>query len=297
MKYHIDFDNDNRLSFEILDNPAAQTWARIVKTSLEDETSTQKIFRSVFPAEEYEYIAHFNQMIHFYEEFVKLGGEDISLNKNINSYSHDDYINLDRIVNLLFYKAINHNIYYASENKMLLRRYAKRIYRYKEQLLDCIFKPEESYATIKFSNHAEDFVIPRKMRYRQWKESIRSNLVIRLWPNFDLRSLDILERRNDPLGYSDSRACMHFITSDHRICFYDNEIQTQKEADIYQTTRMSKIIDFVGRNRIDVVPGDIAHSRFTPPVVAECINKDDYTVDQLRELFMNYEKVSITIED
>jgi len=139
--------------------------------------------------------------------------------------------------------------------------------------------------------------IPQQMRQYQWIEVARPRLVIRLCPNFDIHSLDVLERRDNPSLFNENGLNqMHYITSNYKICYYKTAL-TSAEAQEYMTARRSQILKFVDKYSIDCVPGDLHHYNFVPPVVAHCINEDDFTEDELRQMFMSYENVKIEFEE
>ena len=301
MKYHINFNNEHTLSFEILDNPVAHAWVGIMQEKMSRDDFGQKIFRASFPmiwnSIWDKSSRYFNNLKIYYNRFVELGLDpEFSLKSNINDYSHQDTIDLSDAVDVMFRKVVEHNFYYNHNNNYEIKKTVKRIKCYKEELLDCMFNPDENYATIKIDNHGnEDVEITGAMRKDYWVETARPKLVIRLWPNFDLKSLDILEKRNDPRPL-DGTDHMYYITSDHRICYYQNSL-TQQQADNYMKKRRSDIIDFVAENNIDAIPGLLQNKNFVPPVIAHCINEEDFTEEQLEKMFHTASPITSEFEE
>ena len=217
--------------------------------------------------------------------------------EHVAFYSHQDFLDLSNNIDRLFKKVVNHNFYYAHENNFYFKRCTKRLLKYKEQMLDTTFNPSEHYARIKLDNEAgDDILIAEEMR-KHWIECARPKLVIRLCPNFDLKSLNILEQRKDPKSYTSGvDDVMHYITSEHKICYYDNQL-TQQQADKYMKKRRSKILDFVAENNIDAVPGLLQNKNFVPPVIAHCTNEQDFTKKQIEQLFMSDSKITSEFEE
>ena len=302
MKYHIDFDNDGRLTFNILDNPAAQAWANILKEKLQGDNLVQKVYRDSFPVLNWAQ-GYFNNLQEYYNSLNSLNVVEnlFELKEDFESYTDEDFRLLDLNVDKLFLKIVHHNFYYnqSDEVQFKLRRFSKRIKRFKEQLLDSVYDTRENYVRIHVESdvHSE-MQIPWDMRKAQWVESPRSKVVIRLCPNFEVRSLNTAELRNNPTYFKDgSNDAQHFITVDHKIHIYD-EVINQDQANKFMTERRNAMIGFANQNKIDVVPGDPQHYYFMMPVVAELISEDLSPAD-LHALACNdtQKKVSITIED
>lgn len=299
MKYHINFNNEHTLSFEILDNTAAHAWVGIMQNKMSRDDFGQKIFRSVFPSGAFHNnFFHFNNLKYNYQEAINCGLDpEFELKLAFNSYSHQDFLDLSNNIDRLFKKVVNHNFYYAHENNYYFKLWTERLLRCKDQMIDTTFNPSEHYARIKLDNEAgDDILITDEMR-KHWIECARPKLVIRLCPNFDLKSLNILEQRNDPKSYkSGVDDVMHYITSEHKICYYDNELN-QQQADKYMKKRRSKILEFTVENKLSAIPGYINNANFVLPVVAHCINEQDFTKEQLEQLFMSDNNITSEFEN
>lgn len=297
MKYHINFDSEHRLSFEILDNPVAQAWTSIMQNKMSSDQFGQQIVKHVFPANNGHIYHPFNFIVYFYDEMMSLGVPvEFNLNKNLAKYTDQDLIEFDNAVEYLYNKVVKHNYYFTYDNNTVLKRCVAQIKRHKEELLDTKFNPNENYAVVKLANAGEDDVeISVDMRKQYWIETARPKLVIRAWTNFDLRSLDVLEKRNNPAELTNLDH-MHYITSDHKICYYENELDDAQAAK-YMKKRRNKILEFVSKNNIDAVPGSLQHYCFVPPVIAYCINADDFTQEQLEDLFCTEHNITSEFEE
>jgi len=127
MKYHINFDNEHTLSFEILDNPVADAWVGIMQEKMSRDDFGQKIFRASFPMI-WNSIwdkgsRYFNNLKIHYNRFVELGLDpEFSLKSNINDYSHQDTIDLSDAVDVMFRKVVEHNFYYNHNNNYEIKK-------------------------------------------------------------------------------------------------------------------------------------------------------------------------------
>ena len=227
-----------------------------------------------------------------YKEIISLDiPVEFDLKKNFLSYNDQDFIILSNDVDQLYYKVITHNFYYGYENNTALRACVSKIMRYKEELLDTKFNPDENYAVIRTTDSNNKIHITDDMRKQYWVETERPTLVIRAWPDYDLKSLDTIEKRNIVTNSN----YMRYITSAYKICYYHDDL-TSVEATEYMKERRNKILDFVLRHKINSVPGDLKHYNFVPPVIAHCINDNDFTDEQLEILFCSEQQFTITSE-
>jgi len=302
MKYHIDFGEDKRLSFEVLDNPVAKAWAENLKTMLQGEQLVQRVFRDSMPGIEAQRFSYFNNLTYYYNNLKNLNlVEDLfTLKTNLNSFTHQDFVQLNSDVDTLYLKIVQHNIYYQEDKDTLfkVRRFTKRIKRYTEELLDCIYNPDESYARIQVqSTKYAETPISIETRKEYWVETARPKIVIRAIPNFDLRSLEVAAQRNNPhLFVEGVNDHAYYINVDHKICFYDQSLTT-KQADQLMKQKRNKIIDFVLKNKIDVNPGSLQHNNFVNPIVAHLISDEETLDDYYNAFNRNDIKVTITIEE
>jgi phage pi2 protein 07 len=296
MKYHINFGSDKRLSFEILDTAPAQSWADIVKKDLK-HASRQRVYRYTFPKLEHP-LYHFNSIVHNYNKVKEFGLDTgFDLNTDLGSYSTEDIHKLFDNIEKLYLIVVKHQLYYADKKNSRYRFHCKRLMRAVNELQDSMFNTSENYSRIKIeTDKPNEMLIPVQMRQYDWVEKARPNLVIRLQPNFDLKSLNIMEQRDNSIKFDNSYSHMHYITSDHKICYYENSL-TQSEAEQFMAERRNKMLDFVVNNNIDVVPGSLEHYNFVLPVVAHCINADNYTDKELCEMFKSQDDVTIEIEE
>jgi hypothetical protein len=299
MKYHIDFGEDKRLSFEVLDNPVAKAWAENLKTMLQGE---QRVFRDSMPGIENQRFSYFNNLTYYYNKLKNLNlVEDLfDLKTNLNNFTHQDFVQLNSNVDTLYLKIVQHNIYYQKDKDTLfkVRRFTKRIKRYTEELLDCMYNPDESYARIQVqSTKYAETPISIEARKEYWVETARPKVVIRAVPNFDLRSLEVAAQRNNPhLFIEGVNDHAYYINVDHKICFYDQSLTT-KQADQLMKQKRNKIIDFVANNKMDVIPGFLQHNNFVNPIVAHLIS-DEETLEDYHNAFNKDDiKVTITLEE
>jgi len=302
MKYHINFGEDKSLSFEVLDNPVAKAWAENLKTVLAGSNVEQSIYQQAFAGIHGQHISHFNEVTYFYNKVQESGIiEDLfELNPNIVKYSDKDFISLSTNVNELFLKVTKHDIYYMLDKKtnFILKDQVTKIKIATEQMLDCVYNTDESYARIQVqSTKYAETPISIEMRKEYWVESARPKVVIRAVPNFDLRSLEVVAQRNHPhLFVEGVNDHAHYINVDHKICFYDQSLTT-KQADQLMKEKRNKILDFVSKNKINVNPGSLQHNNFVTPIVAYLIS-DEETLEEYFNLFnKDDKKVTITLEE
>jgi len=306
MKYHIDFGEDKRLSFEVLDNPVAKAWAENLKTMLQGEQLVQRVFRdsnkASIPGMDIRGLSYFTNLTHFYNKLknTNLVKDLFDLKSNLEDFTHQDFVKLNKDVDILYLKVVDHNIFYyeTKDNIFKVKRFTKRIKRYTEELLDCIYNPDESYARIQVqSTEYAETPISIEMREKYWVETARPKVVIRAIPNFDVRSLEVAAQRNNPNLFVDGvNDQAHYINVDHKICVYEQSLSTKQASQLMKEKR-SKIIDFVAKNKIDVNPGELKHYNFVNPVVAHLIS-DEEPLDEYFKLFNKDDnKVTITIEE
>lgn len=305
MKYHINFGSDYKLSFEILDNPVADAWVSIMQEKLKDEEATQKVFRSMFS----KYGKHqaigqnFTNLLYYYDEAQNYGLDlEFTINRDIDSYTSNEFNRLSKNVDYIYNKVVDHNFYYNADvrKNFFFKRCVKRVKRFTEQMLDSVFHTEESYCRIKRSNESGgDIKVTDDMRKQCFLETARPRIVLKACPNFDLKSLDILEKRDNTKLYNYAKNGfdhMHFITSEHKVSLYD-EAQTQEQADIEMKERRNKMLDFVLKNNIDTNAGNLYHANYALPVIGHCINEQDFDTKDLQFMFLTYEKITSEFEE
>ena len=304
MKYHIDFGESKRLSFEILDNPVAHTWADNLKKVLAGKNLEQEICQQAFAGIYGQQISQFNELKYYYNMLKDLDVvQDLfKLKSNINAYSDTDFAELDIIVDKLFLKVITHNIYYELDTDTLsiVKNCVKRIKLASKQLLDCVYNNNESYAQIRVSSskYAET-LITTDMQEGYFIETIRPKVVIRAYPNFELKSLNIAEQRKNPSLFNNGKYDhQHYITVDHRICFYEDEILTDTLAIKKMKERRAAMLKFVMDNNLDALPGSHPHYYYVNPIVAHLISDEETLAAYLSAVNVGIEnQISITIEE
>lgn len=300
MKYHIDFDNGNRISFEILDTPIAQTWATMLKESLESEDVVQQVTQESFPG--VRKLAYYRNLSSYYNQLKEMNiVEDLFTYKdNLNDFKLEDYVQLDRDVEYLYLKAVRHNNYYLLEEnvKNQIVHLTKRIKQYKEGLMDCVFNPSECYMQVDVNSAASlTETLDDSLRSEYWVQNARPSAVIRIHPDEDIRSLNKAYLRHNLMYYQRRKSAVTYSTPKHRICFYASDL-SDEYAENFMYDRRSKMLDFVVKNNLNIVPGESANYNFVEPVVAHLIS-DEKTLEE----YFNYignspvTDVTITLED
>ena len=303
MKYHINFGSEYRLSFEMLDNPIADAWVSIMQEKLKDEESSARVFRSMFGGfgDEYAKVHHFNNLLYYVDEAEKHGLDlEFTIDRRIENYTDSDFNTLLTNIDLLFRKVVVHNFYFneSEETNYFYKRYTRFLKRFAEELMDAVFHSDESYARIKQSNEGgSDIEITDEMRKQCFVETERPKIVLKACPNFDLKSLNILEQRNNPTAYAeDGSTHMHFVTSEHKVSLYKEE-QTQSQAKLLSKVRRNKMLNFVLNNNLDTNAGYLYHTNYALPIIGHCINEQDFSTKDLQKMFLTIEHVTAEFEE
>lgn len=293
MKYHINFGNENRISFEVLDTPIAQKWATMLKDSIASDDVTQKIEQHAFPSVRRK--AYYNNLTSYYNQFKEMNlVTNLFSYKPINELRLDDFKQLDRDVELLYLKAVVHDNFYSHTERDKIRHLATRMRQSKEGLMDVLFNPEESYVEVKVNSSAElSASITDSNRETYWVENARPAAVIRIHPDEDIMSLNKTELRKNLIYYSKNKQTITYSSPKHRICFYDTALN-DKGAENFMQQRRTKMLDFVVKNKLDIVPGETKNYNFVEPVVAHLIS-DQQTMQEYFDYVGNSPSKSVTI--
>lgn len=296
MKYYINFGDDYKLSFEILDNPIAKSWTEIMQESMENNLSEQRIRRSVFPALNLP-IIYFNELKYYFgvlKDEYKLDLEFDLPSKEIWEYSDVDYNFIDEKVDFIYNKVVRSNYYYNTKEKDLVVKWAEFLYHLKEnkeKLLDCYYNKENN-ARISTKIPAKNKIrITEEMRKKFWVETESPKIVLRLDTEFDEKTLDLAAKRNCPrIVSSNGLVSMDYIASSYKICYNEKPV-TPYLAARYMRLRRDTMSEFVEKNDLKIQSGDYRHYYFVNPVVAHCLNTD-ISVEDIHAMFTKYSNIT-----
>lgn len=296
MKYYINFGDDYKLSFEILDNPIAKSWTEIMQESMENNLSEQRIRRSVFPALNLP-IIYFNELKYYFgvlKDEYKLDLEFDLPSKEIWEYSDVDYNFIDEKVDFIYNKVVRSNYYYNTKEKDLVVKWAEFLYHLKEnkeKLLDCYYNKENN-ARISTKIPAKNKIrITEEMRKKFWVETDSPKIVLRLDTEFDEKTLDLAAKRNCPkIVSSNGLVSMDYIASSYKICYNEKPV-TPYLAARYMRLRRDTMSEFVEKNDLKIQSGDYRHYYFVNPVVAHCLNTD-ISVEDIHAMFTKYSNIT-----
>lgn len=295
MKYQISFDNRHTLTFKVLNTLSARAWIELI---LLNQSAKHKVFRTAFPST-YNIINYFNELNRHYKKIQKYNIDlGFKLKQDILNYTGSDYLYLDKKVDDLFQTVVFHRIYQRHKEEARIRFHVKRLKKFKEELLDVKYFPKENYTWIKpFPASNEAILVSDEMRQADFVETARPRIVIRACPAVDIRSLNILEKRNDPSRFSNEfNNCMTHITNDYKICFYKNELSSTDAIDLMKNRRW-QLVNFAAKNLPGLNPSLSQHYNYVFPIVAHCTNEDDISEPDLFELAKTIEHVTTKIEE
>lgn len=296
MKYHINFGDDYKLSFQMLDNPIADAWINIMQGTAKDNQIDQIVRRSVVSSA-YLPIVYFNELKYYYGVLKEEYNLDLEFDlpkKEVYNFSDSDYTFIDNSVNYIFNKVVKNNFYYNTTDKELLSKWSLFLHHLrenKEKLIDCYYN-KETY--VRISNKKEEgnkIRITDNMRKTYWVENERPNIVLRLDCNFDEKTLDLAEKRNLlDIVESGKLTQMDYISSSYKVCYYENSL-TDSQAVNFMRTRRDAMSNFVESNSLDVQFGDYRHYYFINPVIGHCLDKN-VTKEEIYEMFTKYNSIT-----
>lgn len=293
MKYHINFGDEYRLSFKILDNPVAQAWASLIQ---ENNLLEQKIRRAVLPSLSHQ-VVYYNDLKYYYKvlkEEYKLNLEFDLPSKEIEDFLDSDYNFLDEKIEFIYNKVIRNNYYYRNVEKDVIVKWAEFLHRLKEnknKILECYCDKDDTarISTVKSTNNK--IRITDEMRKQFWVETESPKIVLRLDAEFDEKTLDLATKRNYPYIVSSNKlVSMDYISTNYKICYRSNPLNSSQSIK-YMRARRDAMLDFVEKNNLKIQTGEHRHYYFVNPVVAHCLNTD-ISIEDIHTMFTKYSNIT-----
>ena len=296
MKYHIHFGEDYTLSFEIIDNPVAQAWAKIMQETANVGQLDQIIRRSVFPSKFY-HVRYYNDIKYYYSVLKDEYNLDLEFelpSKEIEQFTKSDYDLLGDNIEKIYNKVVKNNYYYRTADKKTITTWSSFLSimkELKEKLLDCYYDKENTARISNKTTLGSKVRITDEMRKEYWVETKRPNVILRLDSEFVEKTLDYATKRDSvDLVKQGMLAPVDYISSHYKICYYKESIN-EYEANRFMRIRRDTMTKFVKDNKLAATLGEYRNYYFVNPILGHCINKD-ITENDICKMFTEYTNIT-----